>query len=352
MTMLADQVDLVIGVDTHKLTNTAAVVRAATGGVLADVTAPTTQDGHEAIFEMAVSHGGFRAWAIEGANSYGAGLTRFLHERGEWVIELDRPNRTARRGGKKSDPLDAVRSAREALARPELGEPRSMGDRAALGVLLAARRSAVDARTTAQRQIHALLISAPEALRTKFRGKTGRQIVLGVVRLRVSAHHDTETKTMIGVLRSLGRRILDLETETKEYERQLTEIVRSWRPELLEECGVGPVVAATVLCAWSHQGRFRSDGAFASLAGVSPIPASSGMTVRHRLNRRGDRQLNRVLHVVVINRIRHDKATQTYVERRRAEGKTDREIKRCLKRYVARQLFRQLEGGPSRLDEL
>lgn len=157
---------------------------------------------------------------------------------------------------------------------------------------------------------------------------------------------------MIGVLRSLGRRILDLETETKEYERQLTEIVRSWRPELLEECGVGPVVAATVLCAWSHQGRFRSDSAFASLAGVSPIPASSGMTVRHRLNRRGDRQLNRVLHVVVINRIRHDKATQAYVERRRAEGKTDREIKRCLKRYVARQLFRQLEGAPSRLNEL
>jgi transposase len=336
--MLADQVDLVIGVDTHKHTNTAAVVRAATGGVLAEVTATTGPDGHETIFELAASHGNFRAWAIEGANSYGAGLTRFLRERGEWVIELDRPNRTARRGAKKSDPLDAIRSAREALARPELGEPRSMGDRAALGVLLAARRSAVDARTTAQRQIHALVVAAPESLRSRFRTKTTYAIVRTAARLRASAHQDLETKITTGVLRSLAKRLLELEAETRVHERSLTEIVRAWHPELLEECGVGPVVAATVLCAWSHPGRFRSEGAFASLAGVSPIPASSGMTVRHRLNRRGDRQLNRALHVVVINRIRHDQATRAYVERRRAEGKTDREIKRCLKRYVARQL--------------
>lgn len=111
-------------------------------------------------------------------------------------------------------------------------------------------------------------------------------------------------------------------------------------------------MAPTILCSWSHPDRFRSEGAFASLAGVSPIPASSGMTVRHRLNRRGDRQLNRALHVVVINRLRHDEATRSYVERHRAEGKSDREIRRCLKRYVARQLFRQLEGGPKGLDAL
>ncbi len=149
MTMLAEEVDLVIGVDTHKHTNTAAVVQAACGSVLDGMTAPTSLDGHEAILEMALAHEGHRAWAIEGTSSYGAGLTRFLRERGEWVIELDRPARTTRRGGKKTDPLDAVRSAREALARPELGEPRSAGNRAALSVLLAARRSAVDARTVA-----------------------------------------------------------------------------------------------------------------------------------------------------------------------------------------------------------
>jgi transposase len=269
--------------------------------------------------------------------------SRAFFARGEWVIELDRPNRTARRGGRKTDPLDAVRSAREALARPELGEPRAMGDRAALAVLLVARRSAVAARTAAQRQIHALTIAAPEAVRARFRGATARSVVATAARLRITAHQDVETKTTLGVLRSLARRVLELEQETRAHERALTEIVRAWHPELLEECGVGPVVAATVLCAWSHRGRFRSEGAFASLAGVSPLPASSGLTVRHRLNRRGDRQLNRALHVVVINRIRHDEATRAYLERRRAEGKSDREIKRCLKRYVARQLFRQLE---------
>lgn len=345
MAMLADQVDLVIGVDTHKHTHTAAVVLAATGGVLEEMTVPTNSEGYEALLEMAVAHGGFRAWAIEGTGSYGSGLTRILCERGEWVIELDRPNRTARRGGKKSDPLDAVRSAREALARPELGEPRTTGDRSALAVLLAARRSGVDARTAAQRQIHGLVVTAPEALRSRFRGMTANQVVSTASRLRTSAHQNTEARTTISVLRSLARRILELEAECAAHERKITDIVRAWHPELLEQRGVGPVVAATVLCAWSHQGRFRSEAAFASLAGASPIPASSGMTVRHRLNRRGDRQLNRALHVVVISRLRHDKATRAYVERRRAEGKSDREIKRCLKRYVARQLFRVLEGS-------
>ena len=127
MAMLADQVDLVIGVDTHKLTNTAAVVSRGDRRTARRDDRSDHLDGHEAILKMVTAHVGFRAWAIEGTNSYGAGLTRFLREHGEWVIELDRPNRTARRGGKKSDPLDAVRSAREALARPELGEPRGDG---------------------------------------------------------------------------------------------------------------------------------------------------------------------------------------------------------------------------------
>ena len=185
---------------------------------------------------------------------------------------------------------------------------------------------------------------APESLRSRFKGKTGRQVTVVAARLRIGAHQDTESRTTVGVLRSLGRRALELEEETAGHEHEIAAIVRSSHPELLDECGVGPIVAATLLCAWSHRGRFRSEAAFASLAGVSPIPASSGMTVRHRLNRRGDLQLNRALHVVVINRIRHDKTTQAYFERHRAQGKTDREIKRCLKRYVARQLFRQLEG--------
>jgi len=352
MTMLADECDVVIGVDTHKLTITAAVVLAATGGVLEQLTIQTCQAGYGSLLTRASVQGDSRVWAIEGTNSYGAGLTRFLRERGERVIELDRPARTKRRGGKKSDPLDAVRAAREALSRPELGEPRTLGDRAALSVLLAARRSAVEARTAAQRQVHALIVAAPDALRARFSGRSSRQVLNLAVRLRVGAQHDTETNVTITVLRSLARRIAELEAETRAHERAVENLVRGWRPDLLGLCGVGPIVAANVLCAWSHSGRFRSEGAFASLAGVAPIPASSGLIVRNRLSRRGDRQLNRALHVVVINRLRHDKATQEYVDRRRSEGKSDREIKRCLKRYVARQLFRQLEAAPGGLDGL
>src|SRR5665213_2986281 len=345
MTMLADQVDVVIGVDTHKHTNTAAVVRAATGGVLEEATVPTTPAGHQELLALARSHGPLRAWAIEGTSSYGTGLTRFLRANDEWVFELERPGRSDRRGGKKNDPLDAARSAREALARPELGEPRSTGDRSALAVLLSARRSAVDGATVAEKQILALLIAAPEALRERLRKLTTTATVKKAATMRIpTSGCDAEMTTTTTVVRSLARRSIELRSEAKEYERALLAIIRRWRPDLLEQKGVGPIVAATVLCSWSHPGRFRSEAAFASLAGVAPVPASSGLTIRHRLNRRGDRQLNRALHTVVLSRVQHDKETRVYVERRRAEGKTDREIKRCLKRYVARRLFRQLES--------
>jgi hypothetical protein len=345
MTMLADHVDFVIGVDTHKYTNTAAVVVAATGAALEHRTVPSTPRGHDALVEMAEAHLGPRAWAIEGTGCYGAGLARFLSERGEQIVELDRPARAPRRGGRKSDPLDAVRAAREALSRRELGEARAVGQRVALAVLLAARRSAVDARADAQRQLQGLVVAAPETLRARLRNLTGPQMVKRAARLRLSGDADVEIAVTIEVLRTLARRVLELTSEERAHERRILTIVRAWRPDLLEELGVGPIVAATVLCAWSHVGRFRSEGAFASLGGISPIPASSGMTTRHRLNPSGDRQLNRAVHIVVINRLRCDPKSRAYAERRRAEGKSDREIKRCLKRYVIRQLFRQLEGA-------
>lgn len=146
-------------------------------------------------------------------------------------------------------------------------------------------------------------------------------------------------------MRAVARRCTQLTVEAAEHEREILTIVRDWRPDLLDQRGVGPIVAANVLCAWSHEGRCRSEAAFASLSGTAPIPASSGLTVRHRLNRSGDRQLNRAIHVIVIARLRTDPATRAYAERRRREGKTNREIIRCLKRYVARQLFKQLERG-------
>lgn len=343
MPMLAELVDHVIGVDTHKHTNTAAIVSATTAAVIETTTAGTDPEGYAGLLAVAERHGGLRAWSIEGANSYGAGLARFLAERGEWVIELDRPSRPTRRHGAKSDPIDAVRAAREALSRGHLAEPRAEGERAALAVRLAARRLAVDSGTDAQRQIHGLVVAAPERLRSKLRGQTTPEMLKICSRLRVDSRWDITTRETAHVLRCLARRATNLAAEAKEHEKAILEIVRSWRPDILDNCGVGPIVAATVLCAWSHPGRIRSDAAFAMLAGTAPIPASSGMTVRHRLNRSGDRRLNQAIHTIVVTRTRVDPETKIYVERRRAEGKTDREIKRCLKRYVTRQLFRQLE---------
>jgi transposase len=217
----------------------------------------------------------------------------------------------------------------------------------ALAVRLSARKSAIEAATDAQRQLGALVIAAPEALRCRFRGLSTRRIITVAARLRRHAAWDPETSETACVLRALAQRIITLESEAAEHEQALTVTVKSWRPDLLELCGVGPINAAVVLCAWSHPGRCRSDAAFAMLAGTAPIPASSGQTIRHRLNRSGDRQLNRAVHNIVLCRLRYDPATRAYSDRRRAEGKTDREIRRCLKRYITRQLFRQLEHPPT-----
>lgn len=346
MTMLAEVVDVVIGVDTHKDTHTAAVIDSRTGAVLEELTVDTDPDGYAALVDLADRHSGLRAWSIEGTGGYGAGLVRHLGDV-EVVIELDRPNRPARRNGAKSDRLDAIRAAREALAREHHAQPRAAGERAALAVRLTARRSAIEASTVAQRQLLSLIVAAPEVVRARFRGVSTVIAVATAARLRSSNTWDLETRTYAETLRTLARRIQAMRTEAADHEKAILGIVRVWRPDLLDQPGVGPIVAAVVLCAWSHPGRCRNDAAFANLAGVAPIPASSGLTTRHRLNRCGDRQLNRALHVVALSRLRYDPNTRAYRDRRRAEGRTDREIKRCLKRYIARQLYRQLQTGPS-----
>ncbi len=346
MTMLADLVEVVIGVDTHKHTHTTAICDARTGGVLAQATVAADPDGYAELCALAEQYSGLRAWAMEGAGGYGAGLARHLAGAGEQVIELDRPKRPARKAGAKSDPIDAVRAARDALARTRLAAPKTGAARAALQLRLTARRSAVEATGDAQRQLHALVVSAPEVVRARFRGQRTPAMVATALALRpATTTGDEEVITALTVLQALARRIRDLKTEATDHEKAITTLTRSWRPDLLQLPGVGPIVAATVLTAWSHPGRCHSEGAFAMLGGVAPIPASSGMTVRHRLNRSGDRQLNRALHTLALTRLRCDETTRAYAERRRAEGKTDREIKRCLKRYIARQLYRRLEQG-------
>jgi transposase len=345
MTSLAEHTGVVIGVDTHKHTHTAAVIDAATGGTLGELTVATDAGGYLRLLDWAGQHATDRLWALEGAGGYGAGLARFLTAAGENVAELDRPVRAARRHGARSDALDAVRAAREALARPHLARVKTDGPRAELAVLVAARRSAVEATTIAQRQLHAIVTAAPETLRARFRGQSTTVMVTTAARLRARACWDAHTATTAGVLRTLAHRVQDLAAEAQTHERAITGIVRAWRPDLLDQPGVGPIVAAQVLTAWSHPGRVRSEAAFAMLAGVAPIPASSGLRTRHRLNRSGDRQLNRALHVVVLSRTRYDQRTRDYIDRRRTEGKTDREIRRCLKRYIARDLYRKLEHG-------
>jgi len=347
MSMLAELVEVVIGVDTHKDTHTAAVLATSTGAVLARATVTADPDGYAQLLALAEPHGGLRAWVVEGTGGYGAGLARHLAAAGEFVIELDRPVRPARRAGAKSDPIDAERAARDALARTRLAQPKTGAERAALQMHLTARRAAVQAATDAQRQLHALVITAPEPVRARFRGQRTPAMITTAARLRPASTSDLAARSALTVLRALARRIRLLTGEATDHERAIRGIIRSWRPDLLELPGVDPINAATVLTAWSHPGRCRNDAAFAMLAGAAPIPASSGRTLRHRLNRSGDRQLNRALHNIALSRLRYDPTTRAYADRRRTQGKTDRDIKRCLKRYIARQLYRQLETTPT-----
>ena len=347
MTSLTEIAEIVIGVDTHVDTHTAAIVDTATGAVLDQMTIPTTPTGYEDLLAWAGEHSPARAWAIEGTGGHGAGLTRVLARDAEVVFELDRPQRIARRHGAKSDPLDAVRAAREAMSRPVRGTPRAGGQRQALSVRLAARRSAVEAATIAQRQLFSLIVAAPETLRATLGQATGTERVQRAATLRAHRSDDVETATTRHVLRTLARRVQALTAEAADLEKQITVLVKAWHADLLDLFGVGPIVAATVLCAWSHPGRIHSEAAFAMLAGIAPIPANSGrVTTRYRLNRYGDRQLNRAIHTIVLSRQRYDATTQAYTARRTSQGKTPREIRRCLKRYIIRDLYRILEAGP------
>jgi transposase len=351
MGMREGQVQFVIGVDTHRDTHTAAVCDP-TGAVLVHATVATSTAGHRQLLDLAQRHApGRRVWAVEGTGSFGAGLTSLLVGHGEWVVEVDRPKRPARRNGAKSDALDAARAAREVLAREHLAQPRARGDREAMRVLLATRRCVVDARTKAINQLKALIVSAPPGLRERLRQHCTAEQVRCCARLRVHAPHSIEHRVTVQAMRATARRILFLEAEAAQHQAELDRLVGQVAPFLLNELGIGALTAAQLLVSWSHPGRVRSEAAFAMLAGVAPLEASSGQVTRHRLNRAGDRQLNRALHVIALTRLRQDPVTRRYVARRRAEGKSDKEIRRCLKRILARRLFRlmhqELSSSPA-----
>lgn len=341
--MLADQADHVFGVDTHRDSLSAAVLAADTAVVEGQITVAANERGYRRLLCFArESAPGRRAWAVEGTGSYGAGLAAFLQGQGELVLEVDRPRRPARRDRAKSDELDAIRAAREALSREHLARPRLRGEREALRVLLATRDSAVRSKRAAILLLKALLVSAPPSLREGLRGLATREQLARAARLRISPMLSSEQRATTITIRASARRALALEDEATELQREVEPIVARIAPRLLAEMGVGAIVAAQILCAYSHPGRIRSEAAFAALGGVAPVPASSGQTVRHRLNRSGDRQLNRALHTVVLCRMRDDPQTRAYAARRQAEGHSTREIRRCLKRYTARHFYRLL----------
>src|SRR6266567_8978576 len=343
--MLADQLEDVVGVDPHRDSHALAVVHVVSGAVVFEDMVVASGDGYANALKLVDRHApGRRAFAVEGTGSFGAGLTRFLTGRGEWVLEVGRLRRERRSGG-KTDALDAVRAARSALTQQGPATPRAGGERQALQALVAAREGAVNARRAGLCQLRDLLITTPEPLRGQLRPLTRARLLQRLAATRPGGGRDPELRGSMLALRSIARRVLQLTAEERELAREIELLTRKLAPQLLDQPGVGPHAAAQIVLSWSHQGRITSEAAFARLAGAAPIPASSGQTIRYRLDRSGDRKLNRALHMILITRKRTHPATIAYIERRLQEGKTRREANRCLKRYLARNLYRLLEHG-------
>jgi transposase len=321
-------------------------VHVVSGAVVFESVIDANSDGYAQALSLVDEQApGRRAFAIEGTGSYGAGLTRFLTREGERVLEVSRLRRERRSGG-KTDALDAVRAARSVLGQERPSTPRAGGERQALQALVSAREGAVNARRAGLCQLRDLLITTPEPLRSELRPLTRTRLLQRLAATRPHARTDAELRGSLLALRSIAHRVLQLTAEERELAREIEALTRRLAPQLLDQPGVGAHAAAQLVLSWSHQGRISSEAAFARLAGAAPIPASSGQTTRYRLDRSGDRKLNRALHMILVTRKRTHPATIAYIERRLSEGKTRREANRCLKRYLARSLYRLLEHGP------
>lgn len=349
------------GVDTHKHTHYAAVVDTH-GRLLGHHEFAATDHGYQALLGWMRSHGAVDAIGVESTGSFGATLTRTLTRAGEHVVEVNRPNRLARRMDGKSDRLDAEQIARAVLGRTSTATPKAKsGAVEVIRTLRVTRASAVKARTQAFNTLWGVMIGAPSPLRDELVVLTKRTLVNRCLRLRpetddlLTLTGEPERLLMAAVktsLRDLARRWKILDDEIKGLNRQIEALVRATAPDLLELHGVGVEIAGQFLVtAGDNAARIHSEAAFAKLCGVAPQPASSGRTSgRHRLSRSGDRAANSALYIVTIVRMRHHQPTRDYVERRTAEGLSKREIIRCLKRYIAREIFnnlpRQTAGDP------
>ena len=344
--MLADELDYVVGVDPHRDAHALAVIDVRSGVVVFEASIVASGEGYAHALSLVDEHAaGRRAFAVEGTGSFGAGLTRFLDARGERVLEVGRLRRERRSGG-KTDALDAIRAARSVLTQDRPATPRASGEREALRALMAAREGAVNARRAGLCQLRNLLVTAPEPLRSELRPLTRARLLDRLSTVRPERRRDPELRGTLLAMRAVARRVVQLTSEEHDLAREIETLTRKLAPQLLTQPGIGPLAAAQVLLSWSHPGRIRSEAAFARLAGCAPIPASSGQTVRYRLDRGGDRRLNRALHMILVTRRRSHPATIAYINRRLQEGKNSREATRCLKRYLARNLYRLLENRP------
>ena len=332
------------GVDTHADFHVAAAIDA-NGGLLDVESFPADSAGYEALLGWLVGFGAVTLVGVEGTGSWGVGLARFLHDQDVAVVEVDRPNRQTRRKVGKSDPTDAVAAARGALSGAASVIPKTRnGPVEQMRVLLVARRSARRQRIQTLNQLRHLVFCAPEEIRVRFKDRYKRGLVTEAAAMRPRPGSDPVTYTTNLMIRNLARRIQGLNAEMVSIDDLLTELVAATAPSLLALYGAGTDTAASLLVtAGDNPDRLGSERSWAHLCGVAPLPAGSGKTSgRYRLNRGGDRNANAALYRIVLTRMSSHQETRAYVARRRAEGLSTPEVMRCLKRYVARQVFKQL----------
>ncbi|WP_024366346.1 IS110 family transposase [Arthrobacter sp. TB 26] len=345
MAIIAEEFEFVVGVDTHARTHTFTAVHSATGAVVDTAAFPATSPGMDrAITWIRRRTGGERVFAaVEGTSSYGARLTQALLAADIEVGEVRPPTRSSRALTGKSDPIDAEAAARSVMGRPsgQVMEPRDAGSRAVIRILLASR-SLLDHQRTANRNALTALLRGTD-LGIDARASLRDAQITAIAAWRTSNSTDPVIRIARAEAKRLALAVRDLTRRLGENHKELAQLTEELAPGLQFVPGVGPVTAAIIICAYSHHGRIRSEAAFAALGGVAPRPASSGNTTRHRLNRSGDRQLNRAFDVIVRTRMSFDPDTKDYVTRSRATGKSNREIRRNLKRYACRSIFRQLQ---------
>jgi transposase len=334
---------IAVGVDTHKEQHLA-VALDALGQLLAEITITANLAGYRKLTDWLTGLDGQVLVGIEGAGSYGAGLCEYLQAEGIEVFEVERPRRRERRIG-KSDRLDALLAAKKVLAGDGLSTPRGSGTRLALQMLLVAYRSVTGERSRLYNQLQALHVSAPGALRDRIGpARNGAKLAERLTGMRTRPSASLQENTTLQVLRDIANRTRALDTQAAGYTREIEELVRSLSPTLLDEPGVGPICAGKLLA--FNPARFTSEAAFARANGTAPQPASSGKTIRHRLSRGGDRQINAAIYTIALSRSVHHADSRAYMQRRINEGKTKREAMRSLKRYLSRHLYNQLTKTP------